>query len=444
MPIKKRFLKVLLCHASMDKQIVRDLYKRLESEPWIDTWLDEEKILPGQDWNVEIEKGVENADAVIVCLSNNSVTKEGYVQRELRYVLDIALEKPEGTIFVIPLRLDKCEVPRRLRGSQYADYFPEDARDLAFVRLRTSLELRAQELGVRFRKQELKPKSTSPTKRSKRSAKDGTPRRSRALRITNVPKESIRGDNSRETWSNIEFVCIPSGKFVMGSSKTNHLATRDEFPQHAIDLSYDYWIARFPVTNRQYFLFVEAKNKDHPVGGWKKKPHHPVVYINWSEAMAYCQWLNELIGDHLPSGLAVRLPTEPEWEKAARGIDGNEWPWGNTFDAARCNTSETGHNHTTHVGQYSPAGDSPYGCADMVGNVWEWTHTLFKSYPYSAVDDREYARETPNRHVLRGGSFDDVVDYTRCAVRVPGSRLLGCGYALGFRVAISVPLARQS
>jgi len=107
-----RTLRVFICHSSQDKPIVRELYQRLNAEGWIDPWLDEEKLLPGQDWDVEIEKSVESADAVLVCLSSKSVTKEGYVQKEIRKVLDIALEKPEETIFIIPLRLDDCEIPR--------------------------------------------------------------------------------------------------------------------------------------------------------------------------------------------------------------------------------------------------------------------------------------------------------------------------------------------
>lgn len=137
-----RKLRVFLCHASQDKPIVRELYQRLLSEDWIDPWLDQEKLLPGQDWDLEIEKAVEAADAVIVCLSTNSVSKEGYIQRELRFVLDIALEKPEGTIFVVPLRLDECELPRRLRSWHYVDYFPLDQQDSAYERLLQSLEVR--------------------------------------------------------------------------------------------------------------------------------------------------------------------------------------------------------------------------------------------------------------------------------------------------------------
>ena len=141
-----RKLRVFLCHASQDKPIVRELYQRLNAENWIDPWLDEEKLLPGQDWDLEIEKAVETADVVIVCLSNNSVSKEGYIQKELRFVLDIALEKPEGTIFVVPLRLDDCELPRRLRSWHYVDYFPTQRRERAYQRLLKSLEVRFGQL----------------------------------------------------------------------------------------------------------------------------------------------------------------------------------------------------------------------------------------------------------------------------------------------------------
>ena len=143
-----RPLRVFLCHYSVDKPTVRELYQKLSAEGWIDVWLDEQKLFPGMDWNLEIERAVEEADVIIVCLSSNSVTKEGYVQRELKYALDIALEKPEGTIFVIPLRLDNCEPPRRLRGWQYADYFPESLRPWAYQRVLESLKIRAKLLGI--------------------------------------------------------------------------------------------------------------------------------------------------------------------------------------------------------------------------------------------------------------------------------------------------------
>lgn len=155
-----RKLRVFLCHSSHDKLIVREIYGRLIAEGWIDAWLDSEKLYPGQDWNFEIEKAVENADLIIVCLSMNSITKEGYVQRELRIVLDLADYKPEGTLFVIPIRLEECEPPRRLRNWQYADYFPFEDRDRSYTRLLASLRIRAQKLEI-VSTDVVKPKSST-------------------------------------------------------------------------------------------------------------------------------------------------------------------------------------------------------------------------------------------------------------------------------------------
>ena len=134
----KRPLKAFLCHASGDKPPVRDLYKRLTAEG-VDAWLDKERLLPGQDWRMEIPRAVREADVVIVCLSKKSITKEGYVQKEIKFALDVAEEKPEGTIFLIPARLEDCVVPDRLNRWQWVDLYEDDG----FVRLLRSLKLRA-------------------------------------------------------------------------------------------------------------------------------------------------------------------------------------------------------------------------------------------------------------------------------------------------------------
>jgi replicative DNA helicase len=119
----KQKLRIFLCHASQDKPVVRELFQRLSDEGWIDPWFDESKLLPGEDWRTSIEEAVEAADLVIICLSSNSITKEGFIQKELRYAREISLEKPEGTTFLIPVRLDMCDVPRGLRFIQWTDYF---------------------------------------------------------------------------------------------------------------------------------------------------------------------------------------------------------------------------------------------------------------------------------------------------------------------------------
>ena len=119
---KVRKLKVFLCHSRDDKPKVRELYRRLVDDGF-DAWLDEEKLMPGQDWDLEIRKAVRNADVVLVCLSNGSTTKAGYVQKEIRFALDIADEQPEGAIYLIPTRLEDCSVPSRLSRWQWVDLF---------------------------------------------------------------------------------------------------------------------------------------------------------------------------------------------------------------------------------------------------------------------------------------------------------------------------------
>ncbi|KXK11050.1 MAG: serine/threonine protein kinase [Chloroflexi bacterium OLB14] len=229
----------------------------------------------------------------------------------------------------------------------------------------------------------------------------------------------------------MEFIRVPAGKFVMGTHNDEY----DERPQHNVDIPYDYWMARYTVTNEQYSEYCKAKNINHPVSGWEKKRNHPVTYVKWADAMEYCKWLNSVIKNELPNNLILRLPTEAEWEKAARGINGQEYPWGNTFDKNKCNTSEGGKSNITPVGSYSPQGDSPYGCADMSGNVWEWTHSLFKRYPYKDNDGRE-DENASGRRVLRGGSFYNKRRGARCAYRyVNLSNSLDLN--IGFRVVAS-------
>jgi DNA segregation ATPase FtsK/SpoIIIE, S-DNA-T family len=139
-----RPLRVFLCHASQDKPIVRELYQRLALESWIDAWLDEERILLGQDWDLKIQKELDAADAVIVFISDVAMKKEGYVQKELRLIYDIALNKPEDVIFVIPLRLEDCQPPWRFRLWQWGDYFG-GKKDLTYYSLIQSLKKRYQQ-----------------------------------------------------------------------------------------------------------------------------------------------------------------------------------------------------------------------------------------------------------------------------------------------------------
>ncbi len=228
---------------------------------------------------------------------------------------------------------------------------------------------------------------------------------------------------------------------------------RSEKPQHTVEIAGEYWIGRYPVTNAQFAALCPGHRLPHhsrrskaqpsptterggrrpkartgsthrgPESRLNGKKNHPVVQVSWLDAQAYCAWLNQAHGAELPTGWGFRLPTEAEWEKAARGEYGNEWPWGDSQpDLSRCNF-KMNVGDTTSVGQYSPQGDSPYGAADLAGNVWEWTHSIMKGYPYQQEDGRE-AESGSEARLLRGGSFIlDVTARPLCVPRRVQSRL---------------------
>ena len=234
----------------------------------------------------------------------------------------------------------------------------------------------------------------------------------------------------------VGMVMIPAGEFLMGSSDHDRQADSDEKPQHRVYLP-DYFIDRTPVTNAQYRQFIDAEGyqnadywaeaiaanrwKNGKIRDWaeeRSQPYYwdsdkwnqdqqPVVGVTWYEAVAYARWAGK------------RLPSEAEWEKAARGTDGRLYPWGNEQDAKRANTEEGGRNVTTPVGLYSPAGDSPYGVVDMVGNVFEWCSTKWgTNYPYTPDDGREELDGSNNIRILRGGSWrHNQNKWSRCGSR---------------------------
>ncbi len=244
-----------------------------------------------------------------------------------------------------------------------------------------------------------------------------------------------------------QMVRIPAGPFLMGSTDEQikqaiasgldkDWAARER-PQHTVELS-EYFIGKYPVTNTEYQAFVREAGYKSPQG-WdgdkypEGKSDHPVVNVSWDDAVAYCKWLSE------KTGKTYRLPTEAEWEKAARSTDGRIYPWGNEWDPKKLNSKEGGPGDTTPVGQYSPAGDSPYGAADMSGNVWEWTNSKREKYPYDANDGREDGKG--DVFVLRGGAWDLSVSYARAACRSGIHRVLPW-YNLGFRVGSASPVSR--
>jgi hypothetical protein len=140
-----------LCYAKENSTSVREFRERLRAESWVDPWFDEEDILPGERWEASVVNAVRHSHAVIIFLSSFAVREEGFFHKELRLALDAAAEKPDGTIFIIPIRLDVCEVPDRLRPYQYVDYFGDDEhKDRVYVSLIAALKIRAINVGIKI------------------------------------------------------------------------------------------------------------------------------------------------------------------------------------------------------------------------------------------------------------------------------------------------------
>lgn len=283
------------------------------------------------------------------------------------------------------------------------------------------------------------------------------------------------------TIEGMEFCYVPAGRFLMGSRDDDKSADSDEKPQHPVDLDYGCWMGRYPVTNAQYAAFVAAGGYQESgywpeatlAGYWRPGefkgrydetwrrgpydlgepftlPNHPVVGVSWYEALAFVRWLRDHARPWLPAGWEARLPSETEWEKAARG--GEEivtapvigrlgaglaaapgaarqanpepqrvYPWGAEITPNRANYDGTGIGATSAAGCF-PLGASPYGVEELSGNVWEWTRSLWKDYPYpndaQGRAQRENLKAGPDEwRVIRGSSYYGNRTHVRCALR---------------------------
>jgi len=541
-----RKLNIFLAHASEDKETVRVLYHRFQ-EDGIDPWLDEENLLPGENWRREIPKAVRNADAVLVCLSNNSVDKDGYFQNEIQFALDAAKKHSDDPIYLIPLKLEECQVPESLADWHWVDLF--DAR--GYTRLLDALRKRAATLGVQSPiaqsdtpfmptpRRKLKfswayvvgtitilaalagffadmgsilaqlgistsalptaistpietptntfvaveaTSITAPTTAPTYTAilSTDTPRPTNTPRPNNTPTPALPQSGDLQTFEGIDFVYVPSGTFIMGSTDEevdyalelceqywDALQEKDECERSwyedeqplSTDIEVDaFWIMQFEVTNAQFHDFVEGDgytNQEYWTdAGWKWKEKNaitspnlwsdnrfkgddkPVVGISWYESTAYTEWLSQ------KTGRDFRLPTEAEWEKAARGSDGRIFSWGNTWESAIVNYCDTncseawgdkngndGHRYTAPVGSFE--NKSPYNAYDMSGNASEWTSSQgFYSYETGERDPSD------PRLMARGGDWSGIPNNVRVAIRNyfdPGKR----DGAMGVRLVLS-------
>lgn len=239
-------------------------------------------------------------------------------------------------------------------------------------------------------------------------------------------------------------VYVPAGEFLMGTSDADIERFKEIFPLRDI-ARFDnerpqrtvfvdaFYIDKYEVTNKQYkrFLaetgYVPKQYLDYPP---HNTPDFPAAVLAWEDAVAYVNWAGK------------RLPTEAEWEKAARGTDGRFWPWGNEWDGTKLSGNDgtglkDGYKETAPIGQF-PQGASPYGAHDMAGNLWEWVSDWYDPnyYRTSPPNINPKGPDAGDGHVLKGGGWAENLDFTRCANRQggnPGSLLRG------FRCVIDAP-----
>ncbi len=227
----------------------------------------------------------------------------------------------------------------------------------------------------------------------------------------------------------INMIEIPSASFQMGSLLTQPNIHQDETPLHNVHVP-TFFISLYPVTNEAYALFIANAAYKAPPHWQNSKPSHsklahPVVNVSHADAQAYCEWLT------LKEKVSYRLPTEKEWEKAARGTtDERMYSWGDEW-AGFCNSKENGRLDTTPVTRYTTYQKNPYGIADMLGNVWEWTDSWYERYPASQHFSVNFGQ---SHKIVRGGSYRN--DKFACRVSKRGRYMPDiCRPYLGFRIA---------
>ena len=456
---------IFLSYAREDQEHARRIAEALKAEGWSVFW--DQSIPPGQQFDEYIERRLKDCRVVVVLWSANSVTSR-WVRREARHATK---REPPA---LIPAMISDAAIPFEFDDIQAADLTAWLTREVrsasgAFDDLMSAIDALAprrvaappapapasapppdsrQPMSAQP-SPALTPTPPSPGPTSApRSSTSGAPATRGAAKTSTSSLRTLPAEIVVLLDPPLTLLRIPAGPFLMGSDKKKDAEASDDelWPggaQGTVNIP-EFYIGKYPVTVAQFTACVAAKGLT-PGNPQALGPHpnHPVVYVSWSEALQYCQWLEHTVRASrastelmalLDDGWHVSLPSEAEWEKAARGTDGRTYPWGEGIDPERANYSASNVGTTSAVGAF-PSGASPYGAQDLSGNVWERTRSLSKPYPYEASDGREDLKANGQR-VSRGGSFGNVGAGLRAAGRAyhsPG----GEHDFIGFRVVVS-------
>lgn len=409
---------VFISYSRKDLAFVQRMVEDLKKAN-LDVWYDLSGLEGGSRWRTEIQNAIKNSQYMIVVLSPNSVESE-WVEREFLFASNLKRK-------IIPLMYKQCELPMNylnlnfidVQGKNYRQNFGEILESLSIKPVSGSLPPATQmatsktgwmatgiaafvllTLAAVFALPLLTGKSEpTPIATNIESSKTFTPiPAGKTPTLTSTPTQVLTiTPTSLSTEitdaKGVEMILVPAGGFTMGNNKGDG----NEKPVHTVDLA-DYYIDRFTVTNASYKVCADTgdclppKSSDSATRqsyyGNPVFDNFPVIYVNWFMAKTYCEWRG------------ARLPTEAEWEKAARGTTAGTYPWGENSDKAFANFDGV---DTSPVNAYEK-GKSFYGVYDMAGNVWQWVGSLYQPYPYKSNDGRDDPSASGAR-TLRGGSW---------------------------------------
>ncbi|PJF41202.1 MAG: TIR domain-containing protein [Chloroflexi bacterium] len=409
---------LFISYAKKDtRQLALALADALNNIDGLTAWVDR-SLRAGRAWELQIQEQIDRCDAMIVLYSpdinrHKNGKPESYVLTEIAYAKYTA-HKP-----IIPVMAQTTDPPISLTMEHYIDFTMDGLTlDDLVAALCDELEVEHSASGASVAPL---PQPADPTAAAIQHARAFTGKRNRDWQpyVTTFSDLKI---------PDMPFCLVPAGEFIMGSDDIDRAK-----PAHPQIIEQPYWIAQYPVTNRQWFMAVQAGvvSEPHNIGDvlkWYRDDamlDAPVAGVDWFMARDFAAWLG------------CRLPTEREWEYAARGVENWVYPWGNDWNPDFAVWSENSDGKPAVV-MAKPEGASWVDARHMSGNVWEWTSSLYEAYPYHPDDGRE--RDTGNstdvRRVVRGGSFFFNSDVARAAYRY--SRYSSYRfYSSGFRVVVS-------
>jgi formylglycine-generating enzyme required for sulfatase activity len=439
-------VRIFISYAREDEARVNELYQRLV-DAGFQPWLDREHIIPGMKWEPIIKKALKQSDFVLVCLSTTSINKRGFLRREIKQALEQAEEKLEHDVYLIPARLDDCEVPDTLSEIQWVDLFEDNGWRRLLKAIEYGLKQRSKTMptpsssSARSEITAPSPSDSAPVHETKAPPRQG--KESQTLigsgadlewhlikeslqkkkaqmpepvtytppqEEKTVPRELIESFIDDLNGVPLEMIFVPGSSFKTDSPRGRYdydkrLPWReyDERPQNDVTAP-GFYIGKYQITQAQWKA-VMGNNPSH----FKGDPALPVENISWNDAHLYCEKLAEM------TGKAYRLPSEAEWEYACRA--GTTGDYATDLDATAWYSGNSG-GETHPVGQKQP---NAFGLYDMHGNVWEWCQDQSVS---------------SSRRVVRGGSWYSSGYVYRSTVsdnELPAAR----GNHIGFRVVVA-------